>query len=390
MTNNPFTRGGVLRALADELDPEPGRVEVARRRYEDLGEWLKLHAAGLQYDVLVYPQGSGALGTTNQNPFTLEFDIDLVVRVEQRKDKITQEGLNLLVNGWLGSYTAARIGDGGPLGPLLLHRGKRAWTLEYGDGFHMDLLPVVPDLLAELDATGGDPSWLTDKELRRWQATNPKGFAEWFFDLTRRQRQVLAKEARVEIEDLPVFGGPQTDLQLAVRLLKRHRDFAFEVDPTGVAPPSVVVTALASLAFERYRPQGDLGDVLETLTKTMPEFIRGASEELVIPNPTCLDENYADRYKDRADKSAALQEWLWRVQHDAVEVSFVSGPASLVETVDAAFGSGLGARVAKRLGRDAQRVRSAGSLRSGATGALGVTGTGRRHKDHTFYGGPEV
>lgn len=389
MTGNPFARGGVLRALADELAPEPGRVEVARRRFGDLGEWLKLHAVGL-HDVLVYSQGSGALGTTNQNPFTLEFDIDLVVRLEQRKDQTTQEELNHLVNGWLGSYTAARIRDGGPLAPLRLHRGKRAWTLEYEDGFHMDLLPVVPDLLAELDATRGDPSWLTDKELRRWQATNPRGFAEWFLDLTRGQRQVFAKEARVEIEDLPVFGGPQTDLQLAVRLLKRHRDFAFEEDPAGVAPPSVVVTALASLAFERSRPQGELGDVLETLTKTMPEFIRGASEELVIPNPTCPEENYADRYKDRADKSAALHEWLRHAQHDAAEVSLVSGPRSLVETVDAAFGSGLGARVVKRLGKDAQRMRSAGSLRSGATGALGVSGTGTRHKDHTFYGSPEV
>jgi hypothetical protein len=389
MTYDPFTRGGVLRALADELDPEPGRVELAKRRFGDLGAWLKLHAAGL-HDILVYPQGSGALGTTNQNPFTLEFDIDLVVRVEQRKGDVTQEGLNLFVNGLLGSYTAARIRDGGPLAPRRLHRGKRAWTLEYGDGFHMDLLPVVPDLLAELEATGGDPSWLTDKELRTWQATNPKGFSEWFLNLTRRQRQVFAREASVEVEDLPVFGGPQTDLQIAVRLLKRHRDFAFEEDPSGVAPPSVVVTVLASRAFEMYRPQGDSGDVLETLSKTMPEFIGGVSEQLVIPNPTCPEENYADRYKGRSDKAAALHEWLRRVQQDAVEVSLVSGPRSLVESVDRAFGGGLGARVAKRLGRDAQRARSAGSLRSGATGALGVSGMERRHKDHTFYGSPEV
>lgn len=290
MTNNPFTRSGALQALTEELDPAPHRIELARRRYNDLGKWLKLHAGESLYDVAAYTQGSAALGTTNQNPFTREFDVDLVIRVARPKDQITQEALNQIVNGWLGSYTASRQSAGGDLSPSELRRGKRAWTLEYSDDFHMDVLPVVPDLNHELTATGGDPSWLTDKELTRWQPTNPKGFAGWFLNLSRLERQVLAKEARVDIEELPVFGGPKTQLQQAVRLFKRHRDHAYQVDPEHVAPPSVVISALASYAYERHQPTGDLGSVLEVLAKSMPEFVGRQVDDLQIPNPTCTDE----------------------------------------------------------------------------------------------------
>lgn len=386
MTHNPFTRSGALQALAQELDPAPPRIDLARRRYNDLGDWLKQHAGEAAYDVVAYTQGSAALGTTNQNPFTTEFDVDLVVSVRLRKDQITQDALNQVVNGWLGSYTAARQSAGGDLAPSRLHRGKRAWTLEYSDHFHMDVLPVVPDLGRELRADGGDPSWLTDKELTRWQPTNPKGFAGWFLELSRLERQVLAKEAKMDIEELPVFGGPKTQLQQAVRLFKRHRDHAFEVDPDNVAPPSVVISALASYAYEEHQPTGDLGSVLDVLAKGMPEFVAGQLEDLLIPNPTCPDENYADRYGGNTKKRAALGEWLDRLQQDTSLLYLTSEADDLTKAVDTAFGSGLGERVAKRLGEDAQSIRTKGALGSSAAGTLSTGGTSRRHKDHTFYG----
>jgi len=388
MTYDPFTRSGALHALAQELDPAPHRIELARRRYQDLGSWLEDHAAQSIVDVVGYPQGSAALGTTNQNPFTTEFDIDIVVSVGQPKDQITQEALNLMVNGWLGSYTASRKSLGGDLAPVHLQRGKRAWTLEYSDEFHMDVLPVVPDLHHELNATGGDPFWLTDKELTRWQPTNPKGFAGWFLNLTRPEREIFAKEARVDIEELPVFGGPKTQLQQAVRLFKRHRDYAFEDDPNKVAPPSVVITALASYAYDRYQPGGDLGAVLDALAKAMPEFVGGVFDELLVPNPTCPDENYADRYKENPAKKAALGEWLERLQQDSSGLFVATGASQLTKAVDSAFGPGLGERVAKRLGEGAQSLRSSGALGSSAAGTL-TADSRRGHKDHTFYGAKE-
>jgi hypothetical protein len=151
---NPFGREAFLRGLAEELDPPHDRMQLARERYEDLGRWLWRHAAHpAGRDVQVYPQGSGNLGTTNRNPYTGEFDIDLVIRVHSGKWQITQKQLNQLVNGWLGSYVSVRRASGHRLAPTKLDKGKRAWTLHYADGFHMDILPVVPDLAGELDAS---------------------------------------------------------------------------------------------------------------------------------------------------------------------------------------------------------------------------------------------
>lgn len=169
----PFGRHSLLEALATELDPAPEAMRLATERYDDLGSWMKARAADAGYDIEVYPQGSRNLGTTNRNPFTDEFDIDLVFRVAVKKSNITQSDLNELVRGWLDGYVTARHQVGHPLAPDSLEAGKRAWTLHYPQ-FHLDVLPVVPDLDRELLPREGDPSWLTDKNLTRWQATNPE------------------------------------------------------------------------------------------------------------------------------------------------------------------------------------------------------------------------
>jgi hypothetical protein len=199
---NPFGRAAFLRGLAEELDPPHDQMQLARERYEDLGRWLRRHAAHpAGPDVQVYPQGSGNLGTTNRNPYTGEFDIDLVIRIDFAKWQITQKQLNQLVNGWLGSYVSGRQASGHRLAPTKLDKGKRAWTLHYADGFHMDILPVVPDLARELDASMGDPSWLTDKELTHWQPTNPRGFADWFREISAAEhyRRKLEAAKRAEV-----------------------------------------------------------------------------------------------------------------------------------------------------------------------------------------------
>src|ERR1022692_4077657 len=204
----PFDRSSFLRELAVELDPPLDQKQLGRERYEDLGRWLHDHAAQTaDRDVHVYPQGSGNLGTTNRDPFTGEFAIDIVIRVAYGKWELGQKELNQIINGWLGSYVSVRQKFGHRLAPTKLDKGKRAWTLYYGDGFHMDILPVVPDLAEELDASMGDPSWLTDKELLRWQPTNPRGFARWFRGISaaeRYERRIeLAKRAEVEVDQLP-------------------------------------------------------------------------------------------------------------------------------------------------------------------------------------------
>jgi hypothetical protein len=393
MTGNPFDRSAFLRGLAEELDPPHDQKQLARDRYQDLGRWLHQHAAQTAArDVEVYPQGSGNLGTTNRDPFTGEFDIDLVIRVAYGKWELTQKQLNQLVNGWLGSYVSARQQSGHPLAPIKLEKGKRAWMLHYADGFHMDVLPVVPDLDEELDASRGDPSWLTDKTLIRWQPTNPRGFAEWFREISaaeRYQRKVeAAKRAEVQVDDLP-DDQVKTSLQLTVQLLKRHRDYTFRDDPDRLAPPSAVITAVASQAYRTQTPSGgDLADVVEAVITDMPKHLHWTDTgKLWIANPTCPQENYADRYDGNPDKEAALKDWLRRAQDDFSKVTTVQDVVRVSEAIDGAFGPGLGSRIAKRIGRETQRLRTLGALGSTQTGRLTAAVSGA-HRSHRFYGQP--
>jgi hypothetical protein len=391
--DNPFGRSAFLRGLAEELDPPYAQQQLARERYEDLGEWLQEHATTTAgRDVQVYPQGSGNLGTTNRDPYTGEFDLDLVIRVAYTKSELTQKQLNQMVNGWLGSYVWARQQAGHRLAPTKLEKGKRAWTLHYADGFHMDVLPVVPDLADELDASMGDPSWLTDKALLRWQPTNPRGFAEWFRAISateHRERKVeAAKRAEVQVDQLP-DDRVKTSLQLTVQLLKRHRDYLFRDDPDRLAPPSAVLTGLASKAYQTQTPAGgDLADVVEAVVADMPNHLhRTSTGRLWIPNPTCPMENYADRYDANPDKEKALKDWLQRAWDDFGKMRTVHDAARVSEAIDEAFGPGLGSRIAKKLGRETQRLRTLGGLGSTQTGRL--TGdVSDSHRPHRFHGQP--
>ena len=388
-TTNPFTRSGVFSTISDELDPPPERLALARRRYEDLGNWMQQHAAASDRAVRVYPQGSYNLGTTNRDPVTDEFDFDLVICVEYDKSEISQRELNGIVNGWLGSYVASRKAAGGELAPKALHKGKRAWTIEYEDPFHMDILPVVPDLAGDIVAEGGEPSWLTDKELVRWQPTNPQGFANHFRRVSYDERLVLAQRAQIDVADLPPEGGPKTTLQMVVKLLKRHRDHAFADDHTGMAPPSALITALATRAYEKATPGGgEMADVISAVVMTMPDMQEELNGELVVSNPTYKVENYADRYTEYPAKRKALMGWLAELQSDVALINRATGLPRVRESVDKAFGEGVGERIAKRLGESAIHVRDSDRLKSSAAGTLGVAGAsaGLSHRPHTFYG----
>jgi hypothetical protein len=388
---NPFGRGAFLECLAGELSPPLEERRLGRDRYRDLGRWLREHAASGARDIEVYPQGSGNLGTTNRNPFTGEFDIDLVIRVAYAKREITRRQLNKLVNGWLYSYIDSRQRNNHPLAPLELSPGKRAWTLTY-PRFHMDILPVVPDVDGDLGRLPGDPSWLTDKGLVFWQATNPRGFAQWFRRVSYREwykrRVELAERAGVSVDDLP---GDQvrTTLQMVVQLLKRHRDHLFSEDPDKLAPPSALITALAARAYAEHTPAGgNLPEVLSHVVAAMPNLLdRTVTGDLLVVNPTCDTENYADRYQGRRDKRHALIDWLNAAAADLDAIGTVHEAARVSKRIDDAFGYGLGERVIKRVGLGAQELRRAGAVGSTAAGQLRVD-RHAPHQNHNFYGDP--
>lgn len=357
-TTAPTPNRSAIELLGEELDPAPDRLEAAKARYADLGAWLRAKG-DFDFDVQVYPQGSMAIGTTNRDPQTGRFDLDCVVRVGcDRRDQVTQEKLNTMVGDHLHRYAPQRRSEGHRLAPEKVEDKRRAWTLSYADGLHMDVLPVIPD--DQTPARIGDPSLLTDKEFRLWLRTNPRGFAEWFHQASEQERlrlaEAVAKARDVTVDDVP-DSEVKTALQRAVQLVKRHRDIHFTEDgPTP--PPSVLVTTLATHAYASAAVAGRSS--VEELVRAVVEGMGGHIDvnrhgRLSVPNPVDhVDdgprEDFADRLNEDLEAIEAFWAWMDRLHADLGDVD-ASRPDVAIRTAERGFGVEATA-LAHRLGVD--------------------------------------
>jgi len=208
----------ILRSIAESLDIPDSKYEEAVSRYETIGKWLdtndfKLHV----YRPTIYAQGSFKLGTMvrpiNDSD---EYDIDLVCYLQIDKENINQAELKEMVGDRLREHETYR---------RMLDEGRRCWTVTYANEFHMDILPAIPDY-EKLN----DSILITDKKLRNWQHSNPKGYARWFIERMKhvfeKGKIAVAETMRANVEDVPDY-KVRAPLQRSVQLLKRHRDIHF-------------------------------------------------------------------------------------------------------------------------------------------------------------------
>lgn len=314
----------LLENLVELLELPPSAYELARQRFEDIGQYLgREGSVCAAYDPHVSPQGSFRLGTANRPLDDSEhYDLDLACRLSRDIDKAThtQEQLKNLVGQDLRSYRTAR-------GIQELVRSKhRCWRIGYQDTlrFHMDIVPCIPagegrrQALNVAMVRAGQEAGLaadvarfavciTDDRLpefrsvsENWLVSNPEGYARWFEDRMRlRSPQLMARQAA--LDELPVYRR-KMPLQRSVQLLKRHRDQMFRDEPDR-KPVSVIITTLAAMA---YAGELDLGEAMKTILRGLMEFAASGSSE--VPNPVNPAENFADCWTMAAYRHLRLRE----------------------------------------------------------------------------------
>lgn len=355
----------------------PDRLyERAVERYQHVGAWLDHYWSASPDDGLVYPQGSFRLGTVVQpiNPKD-HYDIDLVCRRDVLRHVTTQADLKDDVGVGLRAYVAI-----GPDGQPTCKEGKRCWTLEYQrEPFHMDVLPAIPN-----GEIAGNAIWLTDKDLRRWQPSNPVDYATWFHGRMRdefeRLRESIAK--RMEVEAVPDW-RVKTPLQRSVQALKRHRDMYFAKHPAN-RPASIIISTLAARA---YSAGGTLFEILVDVTETMPSLVEVRDGVYWVPNPVHPDENFADRWKSHPGRDRHFFDWIEQARVDFGGYGADRGVDSVLEKLAESFGEGPVIRAGEIIGKGLSRARDTGVLGVGATGLLGTTAR-RAVPQHTFHGDP--
>jgi len=301
----------ILKKSAEMLDiPESYYLE-AKKRYEGVGNWLNKDDSALAiYNPEIYPQGSFLLGTVIKPILNKdEYDIDLVCFLaDLDKNHTSQSDLKSIVG--------ERLKENDDYKGLLEEEGRRCWTLNYANKFHMDILPAINDLDFQLKGDlYEDAILITDKKKvdqgdLKWPKSNPKGYAKWFFS---RQEIVymaikkqIAKILEKSIDDVPDY-KVKTPLQRVVQILKRHRDIFFLKKQEKYKPISIIITTLAA---KIYQGQEDIYTTLSDILNGINEDIVKQDSKFNIPNPANPEENFADKWNEDGKLSLAFFDWI--------------------------------------------------------------------------------
>ncbi|HBK59714.1 MAG TPA: hypothetical protein DDZ84_02830 [Firmicutes bacterium] len=334
------TKSADLEALASRLDISPTMHRIAVDHYDSISRYL--HTRGISADF--YPQGSFRLGTVVRplrNNVEADFDIDVVCELEDTKEETTPEDVKESVG--------KALAESGVYGERLRPEEDRCWTLEFanvsdGIGLNMDVVPCVHEdkerinvlvLRGVSDGYAQSAVAITEKNGidYRWQASNPKGYGDWFDSINRRFLEVGLEErkatflsenramfaAEATIEDVPDY-FIKSPLQRVIQLLKRHRDIYYiraDEDGSNRVASVIIATLAAKIAQDARATQTDellgyvvrgMSDYSSLLQGRVPaaramgearDYIEKQDQKWRIPNPVNPDDNYADTWTDR-------------------------------------------------------------------------------------------
>jgi hypothetical protein len=365
----------LLDGTADDLDISPGLHDAANKEYYGVGQYLadQSELGVTEWDV--YPQGSFRLGTVVRPIGKDHYDLDMVCRLDMAVASISRADLKERVGKVLEAYLDHV--EGQPGAPTDLEPSRRCWVLKYPGAFHLDVLPALPN---EEDQPDGIR--LTDKELTRWQFSNPIEYAEWF--RKRSELELLSKMAVLEKrKEIPPFPETQvkTTLQRVVQILKRHRDIYFDGDHDR--PPSILLSTLAAFAYTG--EQGLFSAVLETAI-TMTEFIETVNGQWWVKNPVA-QENFVDKWNEYPERMEKFFSWRDQLAADLNEAADAVGIDVVTESLTRSLGDPV-RKAAGRIGDTFRETRERGGLRATSAGLLG-TGAGETVRSHGFFGSSE-
>ena len=370
----------ILTNVAKEISITDTMIDKAESSYKAVGKWI---GDGIENKVLFYPQGSIGLGTT--------------IKPISDKDDYDIDAVCLLLDGKYLSASEIKNIVGDRLKAHKLYKekieeegeGKRCWTIPYEE-FHMDILPSAPlDKYLEPNHTEIRITHKNSEGQYSDKYSNPRGYIKWFdermHDIAKKARLDHQVRNQVKIEEIPLY-RIKTPLQMAIQLLKRHRDIMF-ANNDEFSPISVIITTLAA---KSYNSEENVYDAIKSILEHMNDYIENRNGVVWIQNPVMAKENFADKWQSYPCKKDAYYQW-----HASAKKDFIDNPLKAVGIDDFAdmLQKSLGQAPVKRAmtnyakgirsAREKEKLYSAGIL-SGLT-TNNVPGAILDRK-HTFYG----
>jgi hypothetical protein len=378
---------GLMERVCQALEPTPTQITVAEQRYNAVGTWVAEAEHSIFQSALIYAQGSFSLGTVNRPVGKDEFDVDLVIHFPDAPDQIQPAALKKLLGDRLASHDT--------YAPLLKEMG-RCWRINYANEFHLDITPSIRNMACE---NGGE--LVPDKKLRCWKTSNPRAYRDLFSYRANLQPRIRLRKAmamdekRADIQPFPHFPPFKGVLRRIVQLAKRHRDVCFQHDEDGIRPISVIITTLASRAYEYcvQTEQESEFDLLCEVIRLMPCFIEERIEagqrRWFIWNETTAGENFAEKWNAEPARAEAFFGWHSLLQRQLAQINSVAGLDVLAKGLQESFGQAPVERALKALTDEVNEARQAGLLSVAPTLGL-VTqarvGLATPVRRNTFFG----
>lgn len=358
-----------LEKVAQEIDIPPSKYQDAVDRYKSVGHWLQdAEYSGCSGEPNIYPQGSFRLGTVVRpvrGGLEADYDIDLVCELPIAKHWTDARSVKMMVGN--------RLFEHGKYRKMFDKEGKRCWTLKYaeqdGIGFHLDVLPSVPD--PSLPGSMDTSIAITNKqgEIYDWSASNPSGYGEWFDDRNKEAFNMVVMEQKRSIQSrtsmfyASVDEVPdelvRTSLQRSVQIMKRHRDLKFSNSQNNAHMPiSIVITTLAAQLYQGepdiysafsgivsrlYAYAGLVDNKFVNRTNDSFNLIRRTSDgKWYIGNPVNPDENFADRWhEDNHARARAFFFWVETLKEDLIDILIASRPETVHNRLSLALGASV-------------------------------------------------
>jgi len=349
-TDRLSTRVGALDFLLTEIvvalqltDTQAARMESA---YRALAAWLEHPDSPLATygPILVYPQGSAAIGTTVRPLLRAEFDLDFVIEVAFFPGT-PMELYNLVVERLQQHGTYA----------TMLERKRRCIRIRYEDGFHADVLGSRTAVRVVIPGSIEIPDRHTPT---LWRESNPRGFAQWFVARSRE-----ATEARFLAKALPLpsdwAAEAKTVLQRIVQLAKRGRDVAF--GDRATAPRSILLTTLEATVY-----RGELSAyeaLVEALDAVAGMIEQARPNRLVVLNPMNAEEDFSESWDDPAVYSA-FTVWLSRFRREVHALRKIEGIEDLTKSLGVLFGEDVSKHATHQYQKALAAARSSNQVRS--------------------------
>lgn len=358
---------GALEAVCEQLELTETQYQEAKTRFEGVGRWLADGSHPALAGVLIYVQGSTAIGTTVKPIGRNEHDVDLIAKLMGSAGSYPPSAIKKLVGDRLkehGTYER------------LLEEMCRCWRLDYANEFHLDITPSVPNPDCP---NGGD--LVPDKELRAWKASNPIGYRDLFARRAalaprlRLQKSVFSADeaARPSVEPYPVARRFKGVLRRTVQITKRHRDVHFIRRPLECAPISVIVTTLLAKSYERcalHREYEDELDVLIDVIAGMTDFIQFLRGRWYIWNETTANENFAEKWNSHPDRAQSFFSWHRKLVEDMTSLRTIEGIDRIARRLDDALGEGPASVAVAHIEDAVSSARRSGALRYGTSGLI--------------------